>query len=45
MGFGLRRGGRGFGENVAAADQANLGYIVFALPKKRPIPGHSAATH
>jgi quinoprotein glucose dehydrogenase len=42
--FGLRRGGRGFGENVAAADQANLGYIVVALPKKRQIPGHSAAT-
>jgi quinoprotein glucose dehydrogenase len=33
--FGLRRGARGFGENVATMDQANLGYIVFALPRRR----------
>jgi quinoprotein glucose dehydrogenase len=33
--FGLQKGARGFGENVATPGQSTLGYIVFALPKTR----------
>jgi outer membrane protein assembly factor BamB len=37
--FGMRRGGvSSFREDAAAAEQANLGYIVFALPKRRREP-------
>jgi len=41
--FGLQKGARGFGENVAGPDQTNLGYIVFALPKKPRKQGQSSA--
>jgi quinoprotein glucose dehydrogenase len=37
--FGLKKGARGFGENVPAADQATLGYVVFALPRNPRRPG------
>jgi quinoprotein glucose dehydrogenase len=37
--FGLKKGARGFGENVPAADQATLGYVVFALPRSPRRPG------
>jgi quinoprotein glucose dehydrogenase len=38
--FGLRRGGRltSFAEDAASASQTNLGYVVFALPKKEQQP-------
>jgi quinoprotein glucose dehydrogenase len=42
--FGLKKGARGFGENVPAADQATLGYVVFALPGNPRRPGKNAAT-